>query len=149
MILKNKKITKKKKRKKRCKESEAEREREREKAKERQRFPVSIPSQSPSLSGCLCENKSISLSYPPIILAEVRKVDNPCVAFFLTHVGSEPGGFCVFIYFIFVFLSSWELNTKIKRERRTAKAVTTEPTSRLSSTQRRISALMLSGRCWI
>lgn len=57
---------------------------------------ISTPSQSPSLSGCLCENKSIS---PSIILAEVHKVDNPWVAFFLTHVGSEVES-CV---------SCWEL----------------------------------------
>lgn len=42
--------------------------------REKQRIPISVPSQSPSLSGCLCENKSVP---PSIILAEVHKVDNP------------------------------------------------------------------------
>lgn len=46
-------------------------------------------SQSPSLSGCLRENKSVP---PSIILAEVHKVGNPVVAVPLTHVEAELHG---------------------------------------------------------
>lgn len=45
--------------------------------------------QSPSLSGCLRENKSVPSS---IILAEVHKVGNPVVAVPLTHVEAELRG---------------------------------------------------------
>lgn len=60
---------------------------ERARCKARRRIAISTLSQSPSLSGCLCENKSVSPSITIIIiLAEVHKVDNPSVAVSLTHV---------------------------------------------------------------
>lgn len=96
---------------------------------------VSGPPQSPSLSGCLCENKSLS---PSIIPAEVHKVDNPYVALFLTHVGSELGS----------FISCCELRSANKTWASLGESVTARPTAAYPARRRRISALMLSGRCW-
>lgn len=73
----------------------------------RERVRMSVPSQSPSLSGCLCENKSTS---PSIIPAEVHKVDNPYVASLLTHDGFELQ------LYILLGAGSWELEGK--REQR-------------------------------
>lgn len=77
-----------------------------------------FPSQSPSLSGCLCENKSIP---PSIIPAEVHKVDNPYAAFFLTHGGSELGS----------FVSCCEVSSEKKTRAAFTERVTAQPAARL------------------